>query len=407
MADKSEGKHRMSGYGQAFFPKEEMLEVARKTSRLVIGIPKEEDKNENRVALTPHSVEMLVNNGHELYIESGAGDGSNFPDTDFSEVGASICADKSLVYRCDIILKVSPFNKHEIELLKGNQIIISALNIGTQTKAYFEALKLKKITAIAFELLKDENNCFPVMRSMSEIIGSTSILIAAENLSKRSIGKGKILGGITGVNPSEVVILGSGTAAEFAARTALGLGAIVKVFDHSIYRLRILQQNLQHPVFTSILQHNILKNSLINADVVIGAMDLMGSDSGYVISEDMIRQMKKGSVIVDASIDRGGCFETSRITSHDNPIYVKHGVVHYCVPNIASSVARTASYALSNIFGPILRDIGDSGGLKSLVRHDLGIRQGVFLLNGTLTNNYIGTFFNIPSKDIDLLIAAL
>ncbi len=407
MTDKKEDRSQMSNYSRSFFPKEEMLEVKRRNRKLVIGIPKEEDRNENRVALTPLAVEMLVNSGHEVFVEEGAGLGSNFADTDFSEVGGAITASTAEIYKSDIILKIAPVSEEEIDLLKGNQIIISALNIGTQSKEYFQALKRKRITAIAFELLMDENKCYPVMRSMSEIIGSTSVLLAAEYLSKRNIGKGKILGGITGVNPSEVVILGAGTAGQFAARTALGLGAIVKVFDDSIYRLRILQQNLQHPVFTSIMQPNILRNSLVTADVIIGAMELMGSDTGYIVSEDMIQQMKKGSVVVDASIDRGGCFETSRITTHNNPIYIKHGVVHYCVPNIASSVARTASYALSNIFAPILNKIGSSGGLNPLIRADVGIRKGVFLLNGTLTNNYIGSFFDIPSKDIDLLIAAM
>jgi alanine dehydrogenase len=394
-------------YQHSLLPQPEMLEVKSTSKKLRIGIPFEQDKNENRIAITPLAVELLVAQGNEVFIEKGAGERSNFSDNDFSEKGGQITDSRPIIFQSDVILKVSPLTPEEIALLKGNQLLISAINIGTGTKEYLLSLMRKRITTVGYELIQDDQKSLPVVRSMSEIIGSTAVLKAAEYLSHSGIGKGKILGGITGVNPSEVVILGSGTAAEHAARIALGLGAVVKVFDHSIYRLGRLQNNIYQRVFTSIIQPTILANAIQTADIIIGALDMMDPASRYIISEDLVMQMKKGSVIIDTSIDQGGCFETSRVTSHQDPIYIEHGIVHYCVPNIASTVARTASYALSNIFAPILSKMGDSASLSSFIKYNYGFRQGVYIYNGILTNNQIGSYFDIPSKDIDLLVAAM
>lgn len=394
-------------YYASLFPQPEMLELSRDRQRLQIGIPCEIDNNENRIAITPLAVELLTAQGNEVKIEQGAGDRSNFSDQDFSEKGGQITSSKDEIYRCDLILKISPLSPSEIAMLKGNQVIISAINMGIGSKEYIQALMRKKITAVGYELIQDDQGNHPVVRSMSEIIGSTAVLKAAEYLSHSGIGKGKILGGITGVNPSEVVILGSGTAAEYAARIALGLGAVVKIFDHSISRLSRLQNNIYQRVFTSIIQPTILANAIQTADIVIGALDLMNSQNHFLITEDLIRQMKKGSVIIDTSIDQGGCFETSKVTTHQNPIFIEHGIVHYCVPNIASTVARTASYALSNIFSPIISKLGESSSISAFIRWDYGFRQGVYIYNGILTNNQLGRHFDLPSKDIELLIAAL
>ncbi|MEA3444344.1 MAG: alanine dehydrogenase [Bacteroidota bacterium] len=396
----------MAIFHKSFLPREETLEIAKKRKSLKIGIPKDEDRNENRIAITPLAVELLINQGHHVFLESGAGNDANFSDKDFSEKGASIVSSKSEVMKSDIIIKVSPFTFDEIEMLEETQLIISALNIATLSVDYIRALMNRKVTALAFELIKDHDDCFPVLKSMSEIVGSTAILIAAEYLSKEKVGKGKILGGITGVNPSEVVILGAGTSGENAARTALALGAMVKVFDNSINNLGKMQQNINQRIFTSVLQPKILRNALKTADVVIGCMETLELSSPYLITEDMVEQMKSGSVIIDINIDQGGIFETSSLTSHAKPYFIKHGVIHYCVPNIASRVARTASYALSNIFTPVLSHLGDSGGISSLIREDIGLRKGVYIYNGILTNSYIGDYFSITSKDIDLLIAA-
>jgi alanine dehydrogenase len=390
----------------ALLTQEEKLETGKKQKKLLIGIPSDLESDEGRISLTPLAIELLTANGHEVIIQSNAGKAANFVDKDFSEAGATIARNKEEIFQSDIILKVAPLSLQEIQWLKGNQLVFSSLHITAQSEEFIREMMAKKITCLAFEYIKDENNCFPVVRSMSEIAGITSILIAAEYLSNVHNGKGEMLGGITGVNPSEVVILGAGTAGEFAARTAMGLGSLVKVFDSSPYKLRRLQNNLGQRVYTSVLQPKILRNALRTADVVIGAMRLIEKGPRYYITEEMVKNLKKGSVIIDISIDQGGCFETSEITSHSNPVFQKHGILHYCVPNIASRVARTASYALSNIFAPIMLQIGDSGGLTTLIKEKPGLRNGVYIYNGILTNHFIGNSLGIPSQDISLLLAA-
>ena len=387
-------------------PQEEVLEVGKRQKKLIIGIPRESKKDENRVGLTPEAVGLLVDQGHEVKVESKAGSDASYTDRDYSEYGGFIVDTRKEIFHADIILKIAPLTLGEIEQLKGNQLVISSLHSVNQTVAYFRHLMQKKVTSIAFENLKDKFDCYPVVRSMSEIAGITSILIASEYLSNVHKGKGVMLGGITGITPAEVVILGAGTAAEYAARAALGLGAVVKVFDNSIYKLRRLQNFVGQRLHTSIFHPKVLEKTLKSADVVIGAVHLIGKGPRFYITEEMVKGMKKGSVIVDISIDQGGVVETSESKSHNDPVFTKHGVIHYCVSNIPSRVARTASIALSNVFTPILLNIGNSGGIKTLLKEDKGLRKGVYIYNGILTNSYIGNHFGILSKDIDLLIAA-
>jgi alanine dehydrogenase len=392
----------------AFMPQEEMLEVARKKGSLNIGIPREISFQENRVTLVPDDVALLVNHGHQVLVETGAGKNANFQDNDYSEAGARIAHTPEEVYKnSEIILKVAPPSLQEIELMQPKQTLLSTLQLPAQPESFLRKLLDKKITALAFEWIKDEDQVFPVIRSMGEIAGGTSILIAAEYLSNANQGQGSILGGISGVAPTEVVIIGAGTVGEYAARAALGLGATVKVFDNSVYRLRRLQNSMGTRVFTSIIQPRVLTKHLKSCDVAIGALRASGGRTPCVVTEEMVAEMKVGAVIVDVSIDQGGCFETSKVTNHTNPVFKKHGVTHYCVPNIASRVARTASYALSTIFTPILIQMGDEGGLPNMIREHTGVRSGVYLYNGILTKKYLGDIFNIPSKDIDLLLAAL
>jgi alanine dehydrogenase len=388
-------------------PQEEMLEISKKSKKLIIGIPKEVSTNENRVALAPHAVELLTQNGHTVLIEENAGEGAHFSDLAYSEVGGTIIKDHESIFNSDIVLKVAPPNLKELEYLKQDQTLISSLQIATHDKNYLQKLLNTKINAIAFEYLKDKKyNYYPVIRSMSEIAGSTSILIAAEYLSNVNKGKGEMLGGISGISPSEVVIIGAGTAGEFAARTALGLGALVKVFDCSVYKLSRLQNNLGTRIFTSILQPRVLQKALRSADVVIGAIHQSDDSKLFSVSEESIQKMKPNSVIVDISIDHGGCFETSKVTTHDKSVYKVHNVIHYCVPNIPSRVARTASYALSNVFGNILLNIANAGGIKQILKANDGIRHGTYIYKGILTNDYIGNKLDIPSRDINLLMAA-
>lgn len=386
-------------------PKEEMLEKTLKKSKLSISLPKETDVNEKRIALTPLAVSYLVNAGHKVIVEKDAGVGSNYSDKEYIDAGAVIIDDKETVYKSEIILKIAPFSSEEIELLKGNQTIFSALHIASQTKENINKLLEKKIKGIAFENLKSEKDFFPVVQSMSEIAGRTSIMVAAEYLSNGNNGKGVLLGGITGISPTEIVILGSGIAAEFAAKIALGLGAVVKIFDNSIYKLSQIQQKIGQHIFTSTLHPSVLSKALISADVLISAMD-NNITNQLIITQDMVLSMKKNSVIIDLNIDNGSYIETSKITNLKTPSYNKDGIIHYCVPNISSRVSRTASIALSNILSPIIIRIGEEAGIMNCLKTNPGIRNGIYVINGILTNKSIGDKFGIPAKDIELLIAA-
>ena len=387
-------------------PQEQAVMVNKSNNSLTIGIPKETSFQENRIGLTPAATQLLTANGHEVVIEAGAGREAKFYDRDYENCGARITYNREEVFKSDIIMKVSFPSLEEIQMIDEGKTIISALHFAMLKEEQIKLLMKKKVTAICFEYLKDESMAYPVIQAMSEIAGSTSILIAAEYLSNINHGKGVMLGGISGIPPSEVIILGAGTVGQFATRAALGLGAEVKIFDNSLYKLRRLQNDLATRVYTSIMHPNILTRALRTADVVIGAIRVGEGRTPCVITEEMVMEMKAGSVIIDVSIDQGGCFETSVVTNHTNPIFEKHGVIHYCVPNIASRVARTASYALSNIFAPILVDIGEYGGVKNYLWDKEGVRHGVYIYKGNLTNNHLGERFGIPYKEIDLLIAA-
>ena len=385
-------------------PKEEMLEVKPNFKQLQIGIPKESSFQENRVSLTPDSVGLLVANGHTVIIENGAGLGSNFSDQEYIDKGAEIAVAKEEVFQASVILKIEPPTKKELLLMNKGQILISALQMSTQSKNYFGILNKKNITAFGFEFIKDKQNKLPFVRIMSEIAGNTSMLIAGEYLSTVNKGKGLMLGGISGLIPTNVLIIGAGTVGEYACRTALGLGSSVIVFDDSITKLRRLQNNINHSISTSTLQPKALLKSLKRADVVIAALQIGNGRVPCVVSEDMVQEMKNGSVVVDVSIDQGGCFETSEVTSHKSPVFTKYGVIHYCVPNIASRVSRTASMAISNIIVKILLSIGEEGGVENIIRKNEHLREGVYTFNGNLTNEVLSNVFDIPFIDLDLIM---
>jgi alanine dehydrogenase len=387
-------------------PQEAMLELRNKKNNLYIGIPKETSFQENRIALTPLSVGLLVQNGHEVVIEAGAGLAANFKDNHYSEQGAQIVYNKKEIYKADLIIKIAPPTEDEVEMMKMGQVLFSTLQMSTMKDDLLKSLMKKNITALSFEYLRDEGNVLSVVRAMSEIVGATSVLIAAEYLSNVFEGKGLMLGGITGVPPTEIVILGAGTVGEYAARTAIALGAEVKVFDSSIYRLRRLQNNIGSRVFTSVIQPVVLQKAICNCDVAIGAIRANHGRSPCIVSEETVSKMKPNSVIIDVSIDQGGCFETSSVTNHTVPIFRKYDVIHYCVPNIASRVSRTATYALTNIFTPIILDIGEMGGIMNLIWERPGIRNAIYLYQGKLTNKDLSDRFNIPMKDLDLLIVS-
>lgn len=388
---------------EELLPQEEMLEIKRQKGELFIGLPKETYLGEKRVCLTPDAVTALTAHGHRIVIETGAGDGANYTDKEYSEAGAKISYNVEEAFKCNIVLKVAPPTEEEISYINPQTILISSLQLKTQSKKYFEQLSKKRITAVAFDFIKDDHENYPILKSLSEIAGTASVLIAGELMSGVNKGNGLLFGNISGVPPTSVVIFGAGTVGEYAARTALGLGARVKVFDNSITRLRKIQHSLNAPIYTSTIQPKSIAKALMRCDVAIGA--IRGKNrSPIVATETMIEQMKEGAIIVDVSIDRGGCFETSNVTTHNTPTFVKHGVIHYCVPNIPARYARTATLSISNIFTPYLLNIAEEGGFENAALYDKSLRNGMYFYHGILTNKTVADWFDLPFRDINLLI---
>ena len=386
-------------------PCEELLEVERGRRRLLIGVPAESDPCESRVALTPETVDALVRQGHTLMVEKKAGKAARFTDLQYSEAGADI-VERREVYQADILFKINPPDLDEADMAKDGQLIFSYLPGFLLSEEYVRKLAAKQVTAIAYENLRDSRGGYPLVKTVSEIAGQVAVQVAAECLSKSSGGKGVFLGGISGVTPAEAVIIGSGTAAEFAARCALALGAFVRVFDNSVQRLQRLQENIGARLYTSVMHPQPLLGALSSADALICAAYVDGFPQQCLITEEMVRQMKTGSVIVDMSIGQGGCCETSELRTLAAPTFVKHGIVHYCAPNITSRVPRTASMAISNILTGMIRDMAQHGSLNAWLRTDAGARSGVYIYNGILASSHIGSLYGMPFQDMNLLMAA-
>jgi alanine dehydrogenase len=385
---------------------EETLDIKPLGAKLHIGIPKETAFQENRIALTPEAVGVLVSNGNEVSIEHLAGEGSHYSDTDYSEAGAKIVFDRHEIFKCPILVKSAPIVAEDLPLLQLNQIIISPIHYSALQQGDIQKMMEKKITALSFENFKDASGTYPIVRSMSEIAGSAVMLIAAQYLSSFNKGKGVLLGGISGIPPTKVVIVGAGIVGESATRNALALGASVKVFDNDIYKLKQLQNNLGQRVWTSVLEPKILAKQLKTCEVAVGALSNEFGRAPLVVTEEMVAAMRPGSIIIDVAIDRGGCFETSELTSHQKPTFVKHGVIHYGVPNIPSGFARTASQAISNVLMPLMLRVSDEGGLDEMLWHDVNLREGIYLFKGALTDFYISQKFDLKYTDLNLLIAS-
>ena len=390
----------------AFETQEEVLDIPHGSKPLLIGIPKEIAFQENRIGLTPDAVSVLVANGHDVMVESLAGSGSRYTDNDYSEAGAMIVFEKEEVYKCPILVKTAPPVEADLPYLQMYQTIISPLHLSALKKELMEQLMAKKITALSIENIKDENQNYPILRSMSEITGSAVMLIAGQYLSNFNQGKGVLLGGVSGVPPTKVVIIGADIIGEFAARNALALGASVKVFDNNVSRLQRLQNNLGQRVWTSVLEPKILAKQLKTCEVAVGALRNEFGRAPIVVTEEMVAAMRPGSIIIDVAIDRGGCFETSELTNHTHPIIIKHEVIHYGVPNIPSGFARTASQAISNVLMPLLIQIGDQGGLEEIIWQQVHLREGIYLYKGALTDFYISEKFQLKFTDLNLLIAS-
>lgn len=390
---------------RSLFPEECLLREIARQPRLSIGIPKENIEVETRLALTPEGVAIITEEGHSVYVQRGAGEGMSYSDLQFSEAGAFMVNDASDVFSADIILKIAPPTIAELNMMHDRSSILSMLQLTNFSAESINLMMKKKMNAIAYELIRDEQKAFPVVNSMSEIEGNTAIAVAAELMSNERGGKGILLGGIAGITPTEVLILGAGITGSVAARTALALGAQVKIFDHDINKLRKIQHYLGQQVFTSVIHPSVLFKALATADAVIGNLRYINGSERFMISEDLVKTMKPGAIIIDMSVDQGGCFETSECRTLKNPVYEKHGIIHYCVPNISARVARTSSMALSNIFAPILLKIANSGGVRSAINESSGFRHGAYIYGGVLVNHLIGDYYGITANDIGLLLA--
>ncbi len=387
-------------------PQEQLLKVKKRRHSFCIGLPMERSLQENRISLTPDAVAILVNNGHDIWVERKAGEASKFTDKQYSEAGAKIVYSPDEVFKADVILKIEPPTLEEIELFKPGLTLISALQPGHLQKEYIQALLKKRVTALAWEYIEDKVGGIPIVRAMSEIAGSAVVLIAAEYLSSANKGKGIILGGITGVPPTKMVIIGAGTVAEYCGRAALSLGAEIQIFDNHLYKLRRIKHTLGHQFYTSTIDTATLSESLKNADVVVGALRAEKGRARHVVSEEMVSQMKPDSLIIDLSIDQGGCVATSEITTHAKPVFKKYDVIHYCVPNVASRVAHTATTALSNIFTPTILRAEEEGGVEEMILGHRWFLKGVYSYKGNLTNEAIGRKFKLKYKNIELFVAA-
>jgi len=390
----------------ALLPREEQIEKAVGRKQMSIGLPRDVHDDEKRIPLTPEAIRILTDAGNEIFMERGAGQAAGFTDREYSDNGAIVADTPSRIYECDIIIKITPFKQNEASQLKVGQTVISFMNVATMDEDVLSTLMRKRVTALASEKIKDADGMLPVVESMSEISGITSVLLASEYLSSASGGKGVMLGGVTGVTPTEVIIIGANTAGEYAARAALGLGAIVRVFDASVHRLRNFQNLLGQRIYTSTFHPQVLQKALKSADVLIGALSSDILMPWFYVTEEMVQGMKRGSVIIDLSVDTGGCVETAEPRAIKDPIYEKHGVIHYSAWNLPSRVPKTASIALSNVFRPLMQEMADAGSITHMLRFNPGLRSGVYIFNGILTNEVLGQKFGILSQDINLLLAA-
>jgi len=383
---------------RSLYPEESLL-------RLTIGIPCENPVAETRLALTPEGVAIVVEEGHTVVVERGAGLPMSYTDLQYSEAGAIIVESRAEVFASDVILKIAPPSTDDLLLMKPGRSIFSMLQLSNFSADTLKLMASKKLNAIAYELIKDEQKAFPVINTLAELEGASAIAVASELMSNASGGKGVLLGGVAGISPSEVVILGAGLAGSVAARTALALGASVKIFDHDINKLRKIQHYLGQQVFTSVIHPAVLFKALASADAVIGNLRYINGCERFMVSEELVKTMKQGAVIVDLSVDQGGCFETSECRLLADPVYDRYGILHYCIPNISARVGRTSSMALSNIFAPMLVKIGNSGSVKLAVSESYGFRNGVYMYGGILVNRLIADYFGLPSNEIGLFLA--
>lgn len=390
----------------SFVVREFLLKVNKTHSALTIGIPKENIRFEKRLTLTPEAVSLLVDEGHKVILESGAGLSINYSDSYYSESGAHIVDTKAEVFEASLILKMSPPTLQEVGLMRPRATVFSFLQQPMLSSTVLEAMSAKRINALAYDLMYDDTGSSPFATAISEIEGASAVTLAAELMSNANGGKGILMGGVAGVSPTEVVIIGADVAGTIAARAALGLGAMVKVFDNDVNKLRQMQHRLGRSVFTSTLQPNVLKNTFRSADVLIGAMEYINKPHRDRISADLIRELKQGAIVIDLRLAQGGCFETTMEACIPGAptLYQVHGVLHFCEMSISSRVARTASIALSNIFSSLFMRMANGGGIIGLAQSDRGYSSGFYMFSGKMVNAYVANLFNLSVNDIGLFL---
>jgi len=365
-----------------------------------IGVINESAKIENRVGLNPSGVSFLVEKGHKVYVQAGAGLKAGYSNEEFTAQGAHIVFTKDEVFgRSDIVLNISPLNQEECRLVKADQILLGFHHLAIAKKAIVEELLRKNVTMIGCEIIQDDNDVLPFYESLSEVAGQLCLAIAGHYLQTNQGGRGAILGGVVSVAPATVVIIGSGVLARSACRAMLGAGAHTIVIGHNMERLRKIEEMTAGRVITLMgSKYNLARMTRV-ADVLIGAVLRPGERAPMMITREMVKTMKKGSVVIDLAIDHGGCIETSRPTTLEHPTYVDEGIIHYCVPNITSAVSRTSTKVISNLIVQYLHAIGTIG-LERAIRENPALGRGVYMQKGYLAKSNIAERFGLKFRDL-------
>lgn len=371
---------------------------------MIIGIPRETQRLEHRVGLTPFGVAGLVRHSQQVVVQRGAGDAAHFTDSDYRAAGAEVVYDAEEVFkRADVICQVNMLGTEELALVKPGLVICGFHHLAVAPRAVFDALQSTAATLIGYEIIEDESGDRPILLSMSDLAGQMAIYEAAHLLQITEGGRGVLLGNIPGVPAPTVLILGAGTVGTVAAQQAVNLGANVIVLDADVRKLQRIHRRVCGRIDTALVNQAQLARLLRVADVVIGAVLIPGGRAPFVVTEDMVKTMRPGSVIVDVSIDHGGCVETSRPTTLDNPTFTTHGVVHYCVPNMSSNIARTASRVLSDAALPYVLEIAGKG-LEAALEADPGLAAGVYVYDGKLVHAAVARHVAAPLESLAALL---
>ena len=369
-----------------------------------IGILSEQGFSENRVCLTPAGAHALVLAGHRVFVEAGAGAAAKFTDEEYQKTGATILYDREEVFgRSDLLMKVSPLRPAETSLLRESQTVMAFHHLAASSREMVESLRRRGVTLIGYEVIEDLQSDLPILHAMSEIAGQLAVHVAAHHLETRSGGRGILLGGGTGIPPAHVVILGAGVVGLWAGRTAVGNGAQVTIFDTSLAALRRAEEFLARRAVTEVADARSVGRAAAFADVLIGAVLVRGDRTPHIVTRSMIEGMKPGSVVIDVSIDQGGCIETSRPTRLTDPVFIESDVIHYAVPNMTSAVARTASLAMTHAAMPYVFALAHKGVVLAL-KDDRGLAAGLYMYRGELAHTAVARAFSMGCRSVAELI---